>query len=526
MPASPTIALGADRVPVRRRRRQVASALTIGALAAVALAHSATLGAMATQWLSQETYGHGLLVLPVCAWLAWRARHRLDGIPTNPDFVAALPLATLALGWLLADVASVNAAAQFALMGMLGTLVALVAGRRVARAFAFPIAFSLFAVPFGDFLVPVMMEQTADVTVWALRASAIPVLREGESFVIPSGRWSVVEACSGLRYLIASVCVGTLFAYLNFRSSRRRTAFVALCVVVPVLANWVRAYLIVMLGHLTDMRMAAGVDHLIYGWLFFGIVMLTLFAIGARWREAPGPTIAKAVPRVEASAAVPRPLAAALLAIAICVAPLGIARVVRSVQTPPPDLARLADAIRGASPERAAGSAWQPRYAGARDLRRFTIGGRDPAVDAYLAYFAQQSGEFEMIRHGNDVATADGRNGRIVARSQVVPADAHRAVVFDEWHLRGEAGDLLAWRAFVVGNTLHVDERAVKLETAWRTLRGLGDGNLLVVFSTPIRDGGEDDGLAAARRRLAAPAARLWRLLADAPVAHPPSGGR
>jgi exosortase len=51
-----------------------------------------------------------------------------------------------------------------------------------------------------------------------LALSGIPVHAEGLRFVIPTGSWSVVEACSGVRYLIASVTVGTLFAYLTYRS--------------------------------------------------------------------------------------------------------------------------------------------------------------------------------------------------------------------------------------------------------------------------------------------------------------------
>ena len=56
-------------------------------------------------------------------------------------------------------------------------------------------------MPFGEFALPQMMEWTANFTVLALRLSGIPVFREGLQFVIPSGNWSVVEACSGVRYL-------------------------------------------------------------------------------------------------------------------------------------------------------------------------------------------------------------------------------------------------------------------------------------------------------------------------------------
>ncbi len=46
------------------------------------------------------------------------------------------------------------------------------------------------------------------------------------------------------------------------------------------LANTLRAYIIVMLGHFSDMKVATGADHLIYGWVFFGLVMFLLFWIG------------------------------------------------------------------------------------------------------------------------------------------------------------------------------------------------------------------------------------------------------
>jgi exosortase A len=160
-----------------------------------------------------------------------------------------------------------------------------VLGTAALRLLAFPLAFLFFAVPFGEFLMPTLIDRTADVTIWALRLTGVPVYREGNFFTIPTGRWSVVEACSGLRYLIASLMVGCLFAYLSYRTLRRRAIFVACAIAVPIVANWIRAYMIVMLGHLSGNRLAVGADHLLYGWVFFGVVMALLFFIGARWRE-------------------------------------------------------------------------------------------------------------------------------------------------------------------------------------------------------------------------------------------------
>ena len=247
----------------------------------------ATAEAMVQIWLRSETFTHAFVVPPIVLWLVWRQRDALRLMTPRPCVWALLPLAGAAAAWLLGNLVWANSVSQLAFTAMLVLAVPVVLGVQVTRALAFPLAFLFFAVPVGEFLTPVMMQWTADFTVMALRASGIPVYREGLQFVIPSGNWSVVEACSGIRYLMASFMVGSLFAYLNYVSTKRRLAFVAVSLAVPILANWLRAYLIVMLGHLSDNKIATGVDHLVYGWVFFGIVILAMFFIGARWAEPP-----------------------------------------------------------------------------------------------------------------------------------------------------------------------------------------------------------------------------------------------
>ena len=137
----------------------------------------------------------------------------------------------------------------------------------------------------GDGLNPVLMDFTADTLEALIRMTGIPVYREGTFLSLPSGNWSVVEACSGLRYLIASVTLGLIYAYLTYQSLWRRGLFDLASILVPIAANSLRAYGIVMIGHTSDMTLAVGVDHLIYGWVFFGLVMLLLFWVGSFWQQ-------------------------------------------------------------------------------------------------------------------------------------------------------------------------------------------------------------------------------------------------
>src|SRR5262245_60586790 len=255
------------------------------AFVAVLAVYWRTVADMVVIWVRSETFTHGFLVLPISLWLVWRQRRGLRELPVRPWFPGLLGVAGAGLLWLAADLASVASPAQFALVFMLQFAVVTVLGLTVGRALLFPLAFLLFAVPAGEFLVPKLMDHTADVTIVALRATGIPVFREGNHFAIPTGSWSVVEACSGIRYLIASMMAGSLFAYLTYRSPWKRWAFFAVSIVVPIVANWLRAYMIVVIGHLSGNTLAAGVDHLVYGWVFFGIVIAIMFWIGSRWYD-------------------------------------------------------------------------------------------------------------------------------------------------------------------------------------------------------------------------------------------------
>lgn len=244
-----------------------------------------TLEDMVAIWVNSETYSHSFLILPISLWLAWRRRDQLQAVAPQPaPWVLLLSLGA-ALVWGLALLLSIQVGEQLALVTVWVTGLWALLGHRVARLLAFPLLFLFLMVPMGDGLVPPMMDFTAEFTVRMLELTGIPVYREGLNFVIPSGNWSVVEACSGVRYLIASVTLGLLYAYLTYRSLWRRAVFVVLSALVPILANGLRAYMIVMIGHLSNMELAVGVDHLIYGWIFFGLVMLLLFWLGGLWAE-------------------------------------------------------------------------------------------------------------------------------------------------------------------------------------------------------------------------------------------------
>jgi exosortase A len=262
------------------------------ALIATAVAFGPTYAEMAQIWFGNDTYVHGAFVGPVVLWLVWRERDRLRSVPAQPSAAGVCAVLAVCAVWVGGGLFDANIVEHLAATSIVAAIVLAVYGPHVVRALAFPLGFLLLATPVGEWLVPALMEYTADFTVTALKLTGFAVYREGLYFSTAKGDFAVEKACSGIRYLIASLTVGLLFAHLTFRTLRRAVIFVALAVVVPLIANGVRAWLIVVVAHVSDMRLAVGVDHFIYGWVLFGVVMAILFSIGfAMQRREPVPVV-------------------------------------------------------------------------------------------------------------------------------------------------------------------------------------------------------------------------------------------
>ncbi|MBT9505800.1 MAG: exosortase A [Rhodoferax sp.] len=460
--------------------------------------------AMATIWARSETFTHGFLVPPIVLWLIWRQRQAIAAQRPQPSIVAIFAVLVGAFVWLLGDLAAVNAVTQLAFTALLVLLVPAVLGWSVTRLIVFPLVFLFFAVPIGEFLMPQLMEWTADFTVLALRLTGIPVYREGLQFVIPSGNWSVVEACSGVRYLIASLTVGTLFAYLNYQSTTRRVLFVIVSILVPVLANWMRAYIIVMLGHLSGNKLAAGVDHLIYGWLFFGVVIMLMFIIGARWAE---PDKVVALDESAATMRLPMPTMAGLSWVSACVAGL--------LMLPQVTLWAIDGGEGNGSAVLVApavlGEGWQkqpvntvtfkPAFQSPTAEINTSYARQDRMVGIYLGYYGSQSYERKLVSSNNVlVVSNDAQWSQVASAKRSVTLGENKPVDVRTAELRASAlarhanaERLVVWQIYWINGTLTANDYLAKVYSAFYRLTGRGNASaVIIVYTSKDQVGGAD----------------------------------
>ena len=354
--------------------------------------------AMLGQWWYSSTYNHILLIPAIVGWMIWQRRSAVRQLNPAPWRWGLLALAATVLLWVLGAFAGFDLLRQAGAVAMLPASALLLMGPRVFAALLFPFAYMGFLVPFGDELIPPLQTITAKLAVWLVHASAITATINGVFIDTPAGLFEVAEACSGVKFLIAMIALGVLIGNVCFVSWRRRLGFLALCIVVPILANGVRAWGTIFAAQYVGAKRAGGIDHLIYGWVFFALVITAVLAVSWRWfdRRIDDPVVdvaqltgSKWLDRAEQARV--SSLAALLGAALLVLGGIGWAEVAdgltasmpRQVFLPPvPGWQRVAY-----QPQ----AAWQPRAGGAdhRLLGRY----RDAAgneVDVFYALYSAQ----------------------------------------------------------------------------------------------------------------------------------------
>ena len=369
---------------------------------AIMLLFGRDVAALTTIWWTSTTFGHCLFITPVLVWLVWQRRADLARV-VPVGWVPGLAIVALGgLGWLLGEAGEVALARHLGIVMMLQGAVVALLGPNVARALLFPLAYAFFLVPFGEGLEAPLQTITVAMTMPLLHLFGVAAHVDGVLITIPNGYFEVAEACSGAKFVIAMIVYGALVANVCFVSWRRRAIFMAVAVVVPVLANAVRAFGTIYAAYLTSVERATGLDHIVYGWVFFGLVMAATLAIGWRWfdraPDAPmfDPARLQAVPKLRLDA----PIAAALVLATVAIFPLWSAAIAGRTQALPEQIAlpEVAGWHRVATSTRAP---WAPNYPGADHFLfgRYADAAGD-MVDLAIAVYGSQHEGKEILAFG------------------------------------------------------------------------------------------------------------------------------
>ena len=444
------------------------SLIALGLVGAVLLiTFRRDVGDLAELYWTNTTFGHCLFIAPVIGWLVWIRRGELAQLKPQSWAPGLALVAAGGFGWLLGDAAGVSFARHLGLVMMLQGAVLTTLGPNVARGLLFPLAYALFLVPFGDFLEPPLQTITVWITMHLLHLVGVAATVDGVLITAGDKYFEVAEACSGSKFVIAMVAYGVLVANLCYRTWPRRIAFIAMAIVVPVLANGLRAFGTIYAAVLTSVEQATGYDHIVFGWVFFGLVMAAVLAIGWKWfdRAPDAPAFDPLALQGATRWRLDLPVAALLVLATALIFPAWGAAIASRAQVLPAhiDLPEVAGWRRAPVSKTAP---WTPNYPGAEHqlFGRF-VDAQGNAVDLAIAVYGSQREGKEVVGFGIGAIQQDDRwvkikdldalNGGAVM-SITAPGPVERQVA--------------TW--YRVGSTLTSDGKIVKLETLKAKLLG------------------------------------------------------
>jgi len=381
----------------------------------------------------RRRYTHGWAALAVTVGLLWRDRRRLATVPLQPPRWGWLLLAAGSLAWLVG-----HNAGLLALTTLFMPLLALTAtwaagGWTLARLAAFPLLFLYFALPLWELLNEPLQVLTAVVNLWLTRLAGIPVFMDGNVIHIPEGWFEIAGGCSGLHFFVVALAIATLHAHIDRDDARSRAMLLALAAGLALLTNWIRVFIIIVAGHLSDMQhFLVKVDHYYFGWVLFAFVLVGYVYLAgrlprrARVERPMGPASA-----TESSGRTGAAIALAIAALAAgpawsLVQPRGSA----AAAAPPPVLAGWS------GPESSLGD-WRPVFANADDeLLVEYFSDAAGAVAIYRALYRSQRQGKELRGYDNTLAGAHYRELGSEARemrvgSGAIPVIEHRLESLD-----------------------------------------------------------------------------------------------
>jgi len=257
-----------------------AAALLAGAFL---LLYDRILVKLAHDWATDDNYSHGLLVVPIVAYLVWQRRGALAAADTEPHngglAVVAGSLVILAAGVLGSELFL----SRVSMIGVLAGAALFAGGRQMLRLLLFPLALLLITIPlpaivFNQIAFPLQLVASRFGEA-ALGMAGVPVLREGNLLVLANTTLEVAEACSGMRSLMSLLTVGILIGYFGDPRSSMRILISLATIPIAIVTNAVRVAGTGIAAHYVVARAAEGFLHPFSGWLIFVVALLLVFGV-------------------------------------------------------------------------------------------------------------------------------------------------------------------------------------------------------------------------------------------------------
>jgi exosortase A len=243
-----------------------------------------TWSSLIDRWSESEgSYSHGYLILIISCYFIIKQLRLIDYTRVKANYFVFPFLMGSSLIWALAVSANIEVIHQVLLPIILSFIIIMVLGLDKGKKFLFPCLYLLLAVPFWDYLIVPLQIITVFINSFLLDLAGITVYIDGFFVTISSGSFEVAGGCSGLRYVMVSLALSLLYAYQNYSRWRTTAALLLTAISFALLANWIRVFIIIVVGEVTEMQSSLIKSHDMFGWVLFAITLIPFFYLAMRY---------------------------------------------------------------------------------------------------------------------------------------------------------------------------------------------------------------------------------------------------
>ena len=248
------------------------------AIGVVALLYAPSLQTLWKKWtLWDQDLAHAIPTIGVMLVLLARKSYLQTETrdPANALYwLQILALACGSLCWYFFESLSISLPAYFILIAILCLFISTSISRSALWATLPFLGLLIFTIPIWSELTGLLVKLSSLVVGQAVKFSQITVLLDGNSLFLPSGTIYIADGCSGIRYLIIALLMGYILILINQYRLSVALATMAIALALGLLANWLRIYLLVLIGYHTEMQSSLMSDHESFGWIVFACILI------------------------------------------------------------------------------------------------------------------------------------------------------------------------------------------------------------------------------------------------------------